>query len=56
MQKLLLNSILVATIAIPAMCARDRNPRRGLRRAIFYTAAFDLAYLVGVLFIYPRLH
>jgi hypothetical protein len=56
MQKLLLDSILFATVAIPLVCAREKNPGRGLRKAILYIAGFDLAYLVGVLFVYPRLH
>lgn len=55
MQKMLLNSILIATLVIPTLAARDPIPRRGLKKALAYVALFDFAYLIGVLYIYPRL-
>jgi len=55
-QKLLLLSVLIATIAIPALAARDPNPRRGVKRAVFFYLAFNLCYLFGLLYIYPRLN
>jgi hypothetical protein len=55
-QKLLLNSVLFFTVAIPVLSARDPLPKRGLKKALIYTLLFDLAYLVGVLYVYPRLH
>jgi hypothetical protein len=55
MQKLLLVSILLANVAIPIWAARERNARRGLRKALVAMVVFDVAYLVGLLFVYPRL-
>lgn len=54
MSKLILISVLLATIALPAVAARDTNPRRGLRRTIKYMAIFYAFYLFGLLFLYGR--
>lgn len=51
-QKLLLISIIIASVAIPVWTARDANPRRGLRRAVVVTAAFNLLYLLAVKYLY----
>lgn len=56
MGKLVLNSILIATLALPMFAARDRSPMRGLRRALLWVAAFDACYLVALLYVYPHLH
>jgi hypothetical protein len=53
--KLLLVSILIATIAIPIAAARAGRPRVGLRKAVFWLLAFNLFYLFVVRFIYPRI-
>jgi len=55
MQKLLLLSVLMATIAIPALAARDPIPRRGVKRAVLFFLVFNLCYLFGLLYIYPKL-
>jgi hypothetical protein len=52
--KLILVSILFATIALPAHAARDTNPRRGLRRTLANMAMFYAFYLFGLLFLYGR--
>jgi hypothetical protein len=52
--KLILVSIIFATVAIPITVARDPHPVRGLKKALFYAFLFNVAYLVGVLLIYPR--
>jgi hypothetical protein len=52
--KLILISVLLATIALPSVAARDTNPRRGLRRTIKYMALFYAFYLFGLLFLYGR--
>jgi len=53
--KLLLVSILIATIAIPIRAARARSPRLGLRKADLWLLAFNLFYLFAVRVIYPRI-
>ncbi|MFL5580486.1 MAG: hypothetical protein ACJ8AO_08935 [Gemmatimonadaceae bacterium] len=55
MQKILLISILVVTVAIPMRAARNPSPTAGLRKAVLGVALFNLAYLVFLRFIYPRL-
>jgi hypothetical protein len=53
--KLLLNSILLATVVLPLLAARDRSPRRGLRRLVAGTTLFVACYAVAIIFIFPRL-
>jgi hypothetical protein len=55
MSKLLLLSILIASIALPAKAARERNPRKGLRKTILYMLLFNVFYLFGLLFLYGRI-
>jgi len=54
-QKMLLNSILIATLVIPTLAARDPIPRRGLKKALAYVALFDFAYLNRRFVHLPRL-
>ena len=44
LDNLLLLSILIATVAIPALAARAPDPRRALRWTLLLLAAFTLAY------------
>jgi hypothetical protein len=44
----LLVSIIVAIVAAPALAARDPDPRRGVRRAVYSLLAFTLAYVAYV--------
>ena len=55
MSKLLLLSIIFATIAIPARAARAKNPRLGLRKTLIGLAVFNLFYLFGLVFLYGRI-
>lgn len=55
MGKLLLISVIVATIALPMRAARHPSPARALRRALAWTAAYYAAYLVAILYVLPRL-
>ncbi len=55
MHKLLLLSILLATIAIPVRGARNTNPVRGLKKTVLHMFAFECFYLVAVIYLYPRL-
>jgi len=55
MSKLLLASIVLATLLVPVMSASDPNPVRGLRRALTGTLMADALYLLALLVIYPRL-
>jgi hypothetical protein len=55
MLKLLLLSILFAVIIIPTLAARDPNPWRGFKRALFFFFAFCIAYVVALKYLYFRL-
>ena len=46
MEKLLLLSVVVALVAIPVLCAKDPNPRRGLKRALMLMGAYNVFYAV----------
>jgi hypothetical protein len=54
-KKLLLMSVLIATIAIPAWAAGARNPRRALKGAIVYWSIYNVVYWLLLLFVYDRL-
>ncbi len=53
MQKLLLVSILAATVAIPLIAARARSLRQSVRRSVVLTATFCFLYWLGLLYVYP---
>jgi predicted secreted protein len=55
MAKLLLLSIIFATIALPARAARMKNPRLGLRKTVISLILFNLFYVFGLVFLYGRL-
>lgn len=55
MQKFTLLSILLATVIIPMVAASDRSAKRGLRRTVLWMAAFNVAYLFAIIYVYPRL-
>ena len=55
MDKLVLISIIIATIVIPAVGARHHDLRRGLFITFAGTTAAVVAYFLAVFFIYPRL-
>jgi hypothetical protein len=55
MGKLLLLSILALTIVVPSLAARERSPRLALQKAVAWTLFGMCAYVVSLMFIYPRL-
>lgn len=54
MGKLVLLSILVATVAVPAAAARHLNARRGLGVAVISLLAFAVLYWLGVQYLTPE--
>lgn len=48
MTKVFLLSLLVATIAVPTLAARDRSAVRGLKKALLGVAIIGLLYWWGV--------
>lgn len=55
MSKLLVLWILLATVLVPLVAARDRDPVRGLRKALFFGLGCFALYAFGLLVVYPRL-
>lgn len=55
MDKFLLISVVIAATAIPWWAAQDPNPSRGLKKALFYTAAFNVFYMFALRVIWPRI-
>lgn len=59
MDSLVLSSIIFASVAIPAIAAGHRNPRRGISAALLLLLAFNAVYvayltLVHVVLYVPR--
>ena len=54
MRKLILISILFATVVIPVRAARGRSARRGLSKALLSMLVFYVFYLLAVVFVYPH--
>ncbi len=55
LRKLILISILFATVVIPTWAAGERSARRGLSKALFAMLAFNVFYLLAVVLVYLRL-
>lgn len=54
MSKLILMSIMIALVAIPAVASRDPDPRRGLKRAIIRVLVFEAFYAFALIFLWGR--
>jgi hypothetical protein len=46
-------SVLFASIAIPAVLARDRDPRRAVKRMLVLLLAFNALYLAYLTLVHP---
>jgi hypothetical protein len=55
MQKLLLVSILIATIAIPVLMSREKTRAEGVKRTVKWMVGFCVFYLIALMYLYPRL-
>jgi hypothetical protein len=55
MRSALLQTMLLALLAIPIVAAHDSRPWRGLKRALLWFVAFNLLYALALRFVYPRL-
>ncbi len=52
MGKLILVSILVATVAVPVLGAADPRPRRGLGSTLLFLVLFNVAWLALLVLVY----
>jgi hypothetical protein len=55
MDKALLMSIMIATVVLPIRAARDPEPLRALRRVLLWLVGFNVFYLVGIIWVLPRI-
>jgi hypothetical protein len=55
MGKLVLVSIVIATVVLPFRAASQASPTRALRRALISMFVFNVVYLIAILYVYPRL-
>lgn len=55
MRKLLLVSILLSSVILPWRAASDPSPTRGFKRGLLWVIGFNIFYLLGLLYIAPRL-
>lgn len=55
MAKLLLISILIASVVIPMAASRAATPRLALRRTTWWMIAGICVYVFAVVFVFPRL-
>ena len=55
MQKILLFSLLVATLLIPLFAAGAPSTKSAMKRSVGATVALCVLYMLGLLFVYPGL-
>lgn len=55
MKKLILLSVIIASIALPARAARAKDGKEGLKKALIHVAVFELIYLVLITQVWFRL-
>ncbi len=55
MKSLLLLSVVLAAVIIPAPAARDGNPVRGVKRMLFWLFVFNALYLAYMTQVHPVL-
>lgn len=53
MKSLFLMSVLLASIALPAVLARDRNPKRAVKRLLVLLLVFNALYLAYLTMVHP---
>ena len=54
MSKLILMSVLIAMIGIPAWAAREKNPRKALKQVVVRMLIFEAFYLFALRYLYGR--
>lgn len=55
MTKALLLILALALVIFPIVASRDRQPRRGLKKALFWVLSFNLFFVFFLRVIVPRL-
>lgn len=55
LKKLILLSVIIASVAIPARAARAKNGRKGLKKTLIQMAIFEIAYVFLVTQVWFRM-
>jgi hypothetical protein len=55
LKKLILLSVIIASVAIPARAARAKNGRKGLKKTLIQMAIFEVAYVFLVTQVWFRM-
>jgi hypothetical protein len=55
MQKLLLMSVLIASVLLPVHAARAKDPRTGLKQTLVRIVVFNFFYALAMTFVWGRL-
>jgi hypothetical protein len=54
MGKVILLSVVIATVVLPMRAARDPQPVRGLRRMVLWLVLFNVLYMLALIHVMPR--
>jgi hypothetical protein len=52
MGKLILASVIIATVAVPALAARDPSAHRGMKRTLLFVFLFNALYVALLTLVY----
>jgi len=55
-KKLILLSVIIAAIALPARAARAKDARQGLKQTLIHVAIFNFIYLILITVVWFRLY
>jgi hypothetical protein len=55
MKTLMLLSVILASIGLPARGAMAKNPKQGLKKTLVNMMVFNAIYLFGLMYLYARL-
>ncbi|MGE5788832.1 MAG: hypothetical protein ACM3ZE_29860 [Myxococcales bacterium] len=55
MSKLVIFSIVIASVAIPMFFAKGREPKLALRKTIWAFVYFNVLYVLALVYLVPRL-
>jgi hypothetical protein len=53
--KVLLLSVVLATVVIPVLCARTPHPVKGMKRLLFFSTVYFILFVLAVKYVYPRI-
>jgi hypothetical protein len=55
MRSVLLQTLMLGTLLIPLIAARDPRPVRGLKKALAWFVIFSVGYMLALRFLYSQL-